>query len=152
MYELSFRKSTNRFTEKELLDNIGTVWGFLNRQPKLREMENYPSKVSSFMTYYNRFGNWKKALQKFCLYKEGKITIKEEVKKKSARKYINDSFRYQILKRDNFKCTACGKSPANDGNVELEIDHIIPISNGGDNSEENLKTLCNQCNIGKFNN
>ena len=152
MYKLSFAKNTNRFTEKELLDNIGNVWDFLQRQPTIRDIENYPSKIYSFQTYFNRFGSWKKALDKFCLYKEGKIIIKEEQKKRSARKYINDSFRFKILKRDNFKCVCCGKSPANDSNIELEIDHIIPISKGGDNSIENLRTLCKQCNIGKFNN
>lgn len=50
--------------------------------------------------------------------------------------------RPEILKRDNFKCWACGSSPAKDPAVELHIDHIIPWSRGGETIEENLQTLC----------
>ena len=152
MYKLNFSKNTSRYTEKELLDNIGKVWDFLKRQPTVKDIENYPSQVSCFATYYNRFGSWKKALEKFCLYKEGKIFIEEKIYKKSKRKYINNSLRFEIFKRDSFKCVICGKNPANNINIELEIDHIIPITKGGDNSLENLRTVCNKCNIGKFNN
>ena len=62
---------------------------------------------------------------------------------------ISDKLRYQILKRDNFKCCACGASPAKDPAVELHIDHIVPWSKGGETTANNLQTLCSRCNIGK---
>ena len=62
---------------------------------------------------------------------------------------ISDKLRYQVLKRDNFKCCACGASPAKDPSVELHIDHIIPWSKGGESTAENLQTLCSKCNLGK---
>ena len=62
---------------------------------------------------------------------------------------ISDKLRYQVLKRDNFKCCACGASPVKDPSVELHIDHIIPWSKGGESTLENLQTLCSKCNIGK---
>ena len=62
---------------------------------------------------------------------------------------ISEKLRYQVLKRDNFKCCACGASPAKDPSVELHIDHIIPWSKGGESTLENLQTLCSKCNIGK---
>lgn len=68
--------------------------------------------------------------------------------KKTSRK-ISDKLRYQVLKRDNFKCCACGASPAKDSMVELHIDHIIPWSKGGETTLENLQSLCSKCNIGK---
>ena len=68
--------------------------------------------------------------------------------KKSTRA-ISDKLRYQVLKRDNFKCCDCGASPAKDPSVELHIDHIIPWSKGGESTLENLQTLCSKCNIGK---
>ena len=64
---------------------------------------------------------------------------------------ISDKLRYQVLKRDNFKCCACGASPAKDPSVELHIDHIVPYSKGGDTQIDNLQTLCSKCNLGKSN-
>ena len=60
---------------------------------------------------------------------------------------VSDSLRYDILNRDNFKCTICGAS-ANDG-ARLHVDHIVPIAKGGKSVPENLRTLCERCNIGK---
>lgn len=68
---------------------------------------------------------------------------------KKHRYAIPDKLRYQVLKRDNFKCCACGASPAKDPSIELHIDHIIPFSKGGETTLENLQTLCSRCNIGK---
>lgn len=68
--------------------------------------------------------------------------------KRKSRK-ISDKLRYTILKRDNFKCRACGASPAKNPEVELHIDHIVPWSKGGETTPENLQTLCSKCNIGK---
>ena len=62
---------------------------------------------------------------------------------------ISDKLRYQVLKRDNFKCCACGASPAKDPSVELHIDHIVPYSKGGETAIDNLQTLCSKCNLGK---
>lgn len=56
--------------------------------------------------------------------------------------------RFKILKRDGLRCRACGK----DGEAtELEVDHINPVSKGGKTEEENLQTLCRDCNRGKSN-
>ncbi len=72
--------------------------------------------------------------------------IRKTVKKERA--LVTDGFRYKILKRDNFKCKACGKSASE---VELQIDHIIPVSKGGKTIESNLQALCKKCNSGKSN-
>lgn len=57
--------------------------------------------------------------------------------------------RYRILKRDGFRCVLCGRSPATTLGIELQIDHIVPVSRGGDNSLGNLRTTCADCNLGK---
>ena len=62
---------------------------------------------------------------------------------------ISSRLRYKVMKRDSFKCCACGASPAKDPAVELHIDHIIPWSKGGETRLENLQTLCSRCNLGK---
>lgn len=70
-------------------------------------------------------------------------------KKQASSRVVSDKLRYKVLKRDNFKCCACGASPAKDPSVELHIDHIVPWSKGGETVLENLQTLCSRCNLGK---
>lgn len=66
-----------------------------------------------------------------------------------TKRNISVTLRYQIMKRDNFKCVLCGASPAKDPTIELHIDHIIPWSKGGESTIDNLQTLCSVCNLGK---
>lgn len=77
----------------------------------------------------------------------------EKRKKKNTKEYqrkiMTDSLRYDIMKRDGFKCVLCGRK-AEDG-VKLHVDHIIPVSKGGKTIENNLRTLCDSCNLGKSN-
>lgn len=63
-----------------------------------------------------------------------------------ARAALTKKVRFEAFKRDAFTCQYCGaKSPV----VVLEIDHIDPISKGGDNRLDNLITSCFDCNRGK---
>jgi len=62
------------------------------------------------------------------------------------REPIGLSLRYEILRRDKFKCVICGK---NASETILEIDHVIPVSQGGKTIKQNLQTLCFDCNRGK---
>jgi len=57
--------------------------------------------------------------------------------------------RYQVLKRDNYRCLLCGHSPATNPAIQLHIDHILPKSRGGPNHLSNLRTLCQDCNLGR---
>jgi len=47
------------------------------------------------------------------------------------------------MKRDRFRCTYCG-APGTD--VELEVDHIVAVANGGSHHMSNLTTACRTCN------
>lgn len=54
--------------------------------------------------------------------------------------------RFEIFKRDAFTCQYCGaKAP----DVILHVDHIEPMSRGGNDSLLNLLTSCAACNGGK---
>lgn len=55
--------------------------------------------------------------------------------------------RFQILNRDNFQCRYCWLK-ASDW-VQLQVDHINPISKWGDNSVDNLVACCFKCNVWK---
>lgn len=78
-----------------------------------------------------------------------KTSIATPIKRTAQSRKISDKLRYQVLKRDNFKCCACGASPAKNPDIELHIDHIVPWSKGGETVMENLQTLCSKCNLGK---
>jgi len=66
---------------------------------------------------------------------------------RQQRALMTDSLRYDILKRDGFRCKICGATAA-DG-VKLHVDHIVPVSKGGRTDPQNLRTLCERCNMGK---
>ena len=151
MYKASFKKTSNRYSKEDLFQNIKTVWDYKGGQPFCRDMDCYPSYIC-FNTYFNRFGSWKNAIIEFIKYSNGEIKLEKGVTaNKTKRKNLNNSLRYDIMKRDNFRCVYCGKSPATNSNVELQIDHTIPISKGGTNNIDNLKTICKECNVGKNN-
>lgn len=62
------------------------------------------------------------------------------------RKPISKKLRFEVFKRDNFTCQYCGKMAPD---TILEIDHINPVKNNGDNNILNLITSCIDCNRGK---
>lgn len=64
------------------------------------------------------------------------------------RRAMTDSLRYNVMKRDGFRCVLCGRNASEDG-VKLHVDHIRPVSKGGKTEMSNLRTLCDQCNWGK---
>lgn len=61
---------------------------------------------------------------------------------------IPDPVRGEVLRRDNYKCVKCGWDH-NDWNRSdprhLELHHIKEHSKGGENTEDNLITLCTVC-------
>jgi len=54
--------------------------------------------------------------------------------------------RFEVFKRDGFRCTYCGKRPPE---VMLEVDHVTPRCEGGTDDPANLTTACAPCNRGK---
>lgn len=159
--------------DKDLFVDIERMWIQKGKQPTSTDVKNGLSEYS-LNTYSRRFGGWRNALEDFLEYtnldsseetdeeiKENKINAQDNISKtvnleKSPQKKkhrtsrdINERMRFNVLKRDNFKCCACGASPAKDPAVELHVDHIIPWSKGGETVIDNLQTLCSKCNLGK---
>ena len=60
-----------------------------------------------------------------------------------ARRHIPDSLRLQVYDRDGWRCLHCQSAE------NLSLDHIHPYSLGGDDTLENLQTLCRSCNSRK---
>ena len=53
-----------------------------------------------------------------------------------------ESLRQQVLRRDGWRCQSCGAM------VNLEVHHQEFRSQSGDDSEQNLITLCAACHAG----
>jgi len=68
--------------------------------------------------------------------------------KPSKRVFYRNRIRFEIFRRDKFKCQYCGRNIA-DG-IKLTLDHVNPKSNNGDFTEDNLLTACRACNQGKW--
>lgn len=59
---------------------------------------------------------------------------------------VSKRLRYEVLRRDNHQCRYCGASAPD---VELTVDHVVPVALGGDDKPSNLVAACVECNGGK---
>ena len=64
----------------------------------------------------------------------------------AERRPIGKKMRFEVFKRDSFRCQYCGRSAPD---VILEVDHMVSIADGGKNTLGNLVTSCRDCNRGK---
>lgn len=140
------------FSELELFENLESVWTALGRQPRREDMTKPTSSVSG-KTYEKRFGGWRKALEAFVAYANGETALTGPdtvpVTSPDSRRFPDLRMRWRVMNRDSFRCQCCGRSPALERGVLLHLDHVIPWSKGGRTEVENLKTLCDRCNLGK---
>jgi hypothetical protein len=138
----------------EFFENMEQVWRTLGRQPRRPEMMK-PLSMISGGAYRRRFGGWRKALEAFVAFvSDDQATIpmvSTATCTTSERRFPDLALRFRVMRRDSFRCQACGRSPATEAGVQLHVDHIAPWSKGGKTTESNLQTLCEQCNLGKGN-
>ena len=156
-----------KISDIDLFEEIERIWVYKGSQPTSTEITNGISKYS-LNTYKRRFGGWRNALKAFLDYineeyvfaekppksNNNKTQYIKEIKTKSHHLTSRDPnlrLKFLVMKRDNFKCCMCGRSPATTPGLELHIDHIIPWSKGGETVIDNLHTLCSDCNLGKSN-
>jgi len=69
------------------------------------------------------------------------MNIEKVTRVKSPRRN-SAALRQKLLEKYDYACVACG---VKDDVVPLELAHLIPISRGGESSEENLTILCPNC-------
>ncbi len=144
------------------------MWVRLGRQPHYSEVQKPFSKYSAG-AYEHRFGSWRKALESFVAFvnEEAETNIggeeryiergEEETQQiedqqltpPKISRYISWRLRFLVMRRDNFRCKICGRSPAMNTDVTLHVDHIYPWSKSGPTKMDNLQTLCEKCSIGK---
>jgi HNH endonuclease len=96
--------------------------------------------------------------RRFCSRKCGKKNgLRIKSKKRRARMFTLAYFEFspmEIYRRDGWKCTVCGVDTpetalGTGADDEPNMDHIVPLSRGGDHHPANTRCLCRKCNIDK---
>src|SRR5690606_18117644 len=65
-------------------------------------------------------------------------------RERRLRRPIKPGLRRQVHERDYYACRYCGARQA------LVVDHVVPVSRGGENELDNLVTACTSCNTKKL--
>jgi hypothetical protein len=155
-----YDRTSNR---DDLFDNLDRVWQTLGRQPRAKEMTQPLSPISISRYQKVLAKPWYDICVEYLAHKSGVsvVEIDRETRPpvpkansrggRVAQRGVSLSLRYEVLKRDNFRCVKCGRSPATGIGVQLHVDHAISWANGGDTVLANLQTLCSDCNLGKSN-
>lgn len=77
----------------------------------------------------------------------GEYLLEEDRQAPEHDRQISDDVRVKVLERDNFSCVFCGWKHEdlnrNDPRKFLELHHVYDHAKGGQNTVENLVTLCN---------
>jgi hypothetical protein len=143
----------NKATDEELCSILIELWTHTlekyGRSPYKMELGTFGYRVSPD-TFTRRFGGWRKALLAAAESsasgdEEPEAEASSEKQKKAeGRKPLSVRKRFLVFKRDRYRCRMCGRS-----GVELEVDHILAVAQGGTDRLDNLQTLCFDCNRGK---
>jgi hypothetical protein len=146
-----------RYSAEELIANLEYIWRQLGFPPGKRQLSKYGRKISE-SPYKKNWGSVSAACKAFADYQNNKISWEELLVGINKNDLISEDkrdiplrLRYEVLKRDNFRCVLCGNSPAKTPDLALHADHIVPFSKGGKTTLENLRTACFDCNIGRSN-
>ena len=74
---------------------------------------------------------------------EHKLADRRPSTAKRGSSHERQKLRARTLRRDGYRCVACGVV---DKKAEfLEADHVVPLEIGGANDLENMQTLCKPC-------
>jgi hypothetical protein len=144
-------------TDEELCSILIELWTQtlekFGRSPYSTELRVFGFPVSGD-TYVRRFGSWNKALLAAAESMptsddagdaaEQPASPPASATKCEGRKAVSVRKRFFVFKRDRYRCRICGRS-----GIELEVDHKVPVAQGGSDALDNLQTLCFDCNRGK---
>lgn len=152
-----------KYNHDDMMSELRRIWNLVGQRPSRDEWERNNPKIS-YITYVRRYGGWKNACTQLLEDKESQSRssslsqkVEKPIRNNKVRNKSNNSrnislkVRLKVLSRDNFRCVYCGSSPVTSVGTKLHIDHIKPFSEGGENSINNLQTLCEECNLGKNN-
>jgi 5-methylcytosine-specific restriction endonuclease McrA len=133
-----------------------------------RYREEHKEQVSAYQKRYNETHkvqkkkyreDHKKEISEYRKTPNGKAVFKRSYYKRRSQKMGAgyEAFNsIEVLIRDGYKCQLCGRKTRPDYKncnhpLYPTLDHIVPLSKGGEHSKKNTQCLCRQCNIEKNN-
>lgn len=135
---LEVRPHQRRWTDEDYFDNLLEVWMHYGRAPKQSEIDREPSQITAG-AYRRKFGTWVKAKQAFVdrvnadteegqgeslALENAPVSATKSVRvRQEDRRDIPIGLRYQVLRRDNFRCVGCGRSPA----LDVVPRHVVNV-------------------------
>jgi hypothetical protein len=158
---LEYQKQYYQENQEAILDNKKSYWQknreILIVKNKKRWQKNKESYRASVKEYQIRNKEKIKKIAKEYYENNKDKAYMNNAKRRALKHFVHFSpfKRKQILDRDNWKCRHCGikvhdRSAGNWNTPDkAHIDHIIPLSKGGDSKPSNLQTLCRTCNLSK---
>lgn len=157
LHEAGFRAVRGQKVDPAAMaEAFRACWKEQRSVPSLRQLEaflerkKYPFRIKTYGTFFGGVGRLAKRIVQV---QNGELSeadlLRRVERERPTRPPISQKLRYAILKRDREQCVKCGASPKKNSKVTLEVDHIIPVAEGGTNDPKNLQTLCWSCNQGK---
>ena len=63
-----------------------------------------------------------------------------------SKQRIPRNLRQRVIERDGLRCVYCDEDLSD---AEIHMDHVIPESQGGETTYNNLQVTCRKCNLAK---
>ena len=126
-------------------DNIGRVLSSKELQAAAGDVSEWARRVRELknehglqiMTHHDRED-----------LKPGQYLLLTREPREVVKRGMSGKLRRQILERDGGTCQVCGSAAGEDSGCEpgkrcrLQVDHIVPISQGGTDDPSNLRAVC----------
>jgi 5-methylcytosine-specific restriction endonuclease McrA len=119
---------------REAMEIINPIFELTKQQQQSHEAQDFFGERSMDATLFSYGGKEREE-------KRNKNETINNEKKEQVKRNVSDTKKRYVASQQNWKCKKC--------NLQLtytyEIDHIIALKDGGDNSIENLVALCREC-------
>ena len=155
------RKKEYYYQNRNEINNYQHEWYEKNKNLQLIKVKKYRNenkeKISKNKKRYYKQN--KERISDYRKSEKGKNINVKNLQKRRANKLkatVEDFNPSEVFKRDNYICQLCGCKTRPDFKNQYHpkypnLDHIIPLTKGGEHSRRNTQCLCHQCNMEKHN-